>query len=487
MTAWLWPRRWREARSRRRSSYAMPPSRRLRTEWTPWAYALVCVPLILLLVEVLRGAVHETRVLGTQTLQSEVHHQHSQAMRRARGLEVLMEAHAGAEKPWAELQKESWLTNYWSRIQLAGSHQLYAAVVDETGNIVMHTDSARIGHRLPTGWYDRRVAEAGPNVVRTDDSALGNKPVYDITLPLEVAGQSLGEYHEGIDGRWLDADIGARKQSALNRWLVVLALMGVLDAAAVGGLVYVARRQSRLGRILRGEWRQRARELSQLGSGLAHEIRNPLHALRINLHTLRRAFGGRSPLGEDQLVATIDESNAAIDRLDGLMRDLLQFSDPSAGEVAQVDVVHEVRATLNLLGEELRREKIDVQSQMAGETLPVMFDPTRFRQLLLNLLTFAQHRAGKNGKIDVTVAPCRGGVEITVGDSGPPIPEEQHDRVFEPFQAPAETGSGLGLALVQVQVEEAGGCASWDGTTPSSSRCRLWLPLAKSGDKGGQE
>src|SRR5262245_40362126 len=114
MTAWPWPRPWREARSTRRSSHAMPPSRRLRSEWIPWAYALVCVPLIVLLVEVLRGAVHETRALGAQTLQSEVHHQQSQAMQRVRGLEVLIEAHAAGERPWVELHQESWLASYWS-------------------------------------------------------------------------------------------------------------------------------------------------------------------------------------------------------------------------------------------------------------------------------------------------------------------------------------------------------------------------------------
>jgi signal transduction histidine kinase len=226
--------------------------------------------------------------------------------------------------------------------------------------------------------------------------------------------------------------------------------------------------------------------MAQLGSGLAHEIRNPLHALRINLHTLRRAFGGRSSLPEDQLVATIEESDAAIDRLDGLMRDLLQFADPSAGEIAEIDVVQEVQATLGLLAEDLRRDQIQVRTHFPHETAPVAIDPVRLRQSLLNLLTFAQHRAGKSGAISVVVKRADGEVEITVGDSGPALPEDQRNRVFEPFQAPAETGSGLGLALVQVYVEEAGGRAKWDDDATANSRCRLWFPLALSRPKGDQ-
>ena len=88
---------------------------------------------------------------------------------------------------------------------------------------------------------------------------------------------------------------------------------------------FLARGQGRMWRVLRGQTRQRSRELSQIGSGLAHEIRNPLHALRINLHTLRRSFSSRNPLPEDQLIDTIEESASAIDRLDELMRDLVQY------------------------------------------------------------------------------------------------------------------------------------------------------------------
>jgi K+-sensing histidine kinase KdpD len=105
---------------------------------------------------------------------------------------------------------------------------------------------------------------------------------------------------------------------------------------------------------------------------------------------------------------------------------------------------------------------------------------------MLNLLTFAQHRAGKNGKIDVTVKHVDRGIEIAVADSGPKLTEEQRTRVFEPFQAPAETGSGLGLALIQVYVDEAGGRARWDEDDAAGSRCCLWLPRAEHRTKGGQ-
>jgi signal transduction histidine kinase len=283
----------------------------------------------------------------------------------------------------------------------------------------------------------------------------------------------------------MESKIAAEQRAVRRRWLWVLALMGAVDAAAVGALIYLARRQGRMWRRLRSENRDRTREIAQIGAGLAHEVRNPLHALRINLHTLRRAFGGRATLPQEQLVATVEESNAAIERLDALMRDFLQFSDPTEGDVEKVDVVHEVRATLNLQAENLRCDQIEVRTELTEQPTPISIDPIRLRQSLHNLLTFAQHRAGKNGKIDVSVAHKDGGVEIAIEDSGPGLPELQRARIFEPFQAPAETGSGLGLALVQVHVEEAGGQARF-GCNGSANGCRVWFPLATTANKGGE-
>lgn len=487
MTAWPWPRRWHRARSLRRASHSMRARNWISSAWTPWAYALICAPLVLLLIEFVRGAVHETQLVRANTLRGEMLQLQSQALRRATGLSVLMEAHTALDEPWKMIRDRSWFKDYWSEIKSDSAHQLYAAIVDDTGLIVMHTDPQRIGRRLERGWYERQVSEVGPNVVAIQKSTLSEeRPAFDVTVPLDVAGQWLGDYHEGLDARWLDSRVADLRWGVMTHWFLVLLLVLAVDAAAVGGLLYLARTQRRLWQTLRGGTRQRARELAQLGSGLAHEVRNPLHALRINLHTLKRAFSGRSSLPEDQLVATIQESNAAIDRLDAIMRDLLQFSDPTTGQATRVDVIHEVQATLGLLAENLRHEQIEVRTRLSSQSMPVAIDPARLRQAMLNLLTYAQHRAGKNGKIDVTVARVDRGIEIAVADSGPKLTEEQRARVFEPFQAPAETGSGLGLALIQVYVDEAGGRSSWDEDDATGSRCRLWLPLAEHRTKGGQ-
>jgi signal transduction histidine kinase len=329
-------------------------------------------------------------------------------------------------------------------------------------------------------WYDRRISEFGDDLTWSRRSQLAsNRAAYDAAIELRSARNPV-VLHAGLDAKWLDEKLATQQRSVVTHWAGVLALVAIVNSFVGWALLSIIHNHQRLQRLLTTQARKRARELAQIGAGLAHEIRNPLHALRINLHTLRRAMGGKSSLPPEQLVATIDESDDSIDRLDQLMRDMLMFSDPSPGQMAKVDLVHEVQATLRLLAEDFKRQQIAVRETLPASPAPISIDPTRLRQSLLNLLTFAQHRSGKSGTIEVAVATNGDGIELSVGDSGPAMAADQQKQMFEPFQATAETGSGLGLALVQTYVEEVGGKVSFDGSGAAKSRCLVWFPLAES-------
>jgi signal transduction histidine kinase len=468
-----------------RSVRFMPSREKSSPKWAVVAYTLACAPLILLLLICLWGAYRDVQAIRTAALHREVDKLRSQAVRRAGRLEVLVEVHEAGDREWEALRNEPWLRACWSALNVQNGEQVYSAVVDESGTIVLHTDAAQVGKQLGREWYEHRIPEAGSDTVRLEGGPLaGEASTFNVTVPLTVAGRWIGDYHEGLDATQFDQQVTVQQRAVLAQWLWVLALAAIVDAAAVWGLMHLARRQRGLLSSMRKGLRQRAREMTQLGSGLAHEIRNPLHALRINVHTLRRAFSGRSPLSEEQLGATVRDSDAAIDYLDGLMHDLLQFADPRAGQKVRLDLSREVQATLNLLTEDFRRDQIEVRTQFTSEPATVAVDPARLRQVILNVLTFAQHRAGKAGVIHVELALRGKRAEIAITDNGPALPDDQRARLFEPFQAPVETGSGLGLALVQAYVEEAGGGVACEPRAPAGNRLSLWLPLVDSAKKG---
>src|SRR4029078_6487680 len=166
------PRIWRRPRYEWRRGRTMRANTKPGREWPPLAYAIVPAPLVLLLVEVLRGAVHEVSVVREQTLRSELGQLQSRALQRAKGMEVLIEAHDATANPWSENRGEGWFMRYWSEIRPT-EHGLYCAIVDESGQIVAHNNSSTIGRRLESNWYEERVSESSPDVVWTGKSALG--------------------------------------------------------------------------------------------------------------------------------------------------------------------------------------------------------------------------------------------------------------------------------------------------------------------------
>lgn len=447
-------------------------------DWKAEPLVAIACALAILIAMSLWNAVGSVQRVRGEILRNEIGQLRDVAIRRVANIESHLVRVGSVEIAWNELPSEVWPET--SQAELA-PHQSYAAIVDPSGVIVMHTQSNRVGERLPHGWYEHRVPLAGKDVVRLSSGPLaGDAPAFDVSLPIHGAGEVAGELHLGLDANWFEQHARGRVGGALLMWSLGLGGILAVTAAAIVGLRVLYGQQKALTRAIVASAEEHSRELAQIGSGLAHEIRNPLHSIRINLHLLRRNLGGRAKLGESELAAMLQDCDRGIERLSELMSDLMQFVKPHRGQPAELDLGREVQATLNMMAEEWRRDEIDVRAKLMDEPARVAFEPARLRQLVLNLLTFAQHKAGRQGTVEVEVARHNGEVELTVADRGQALSEEEQARVFEPFQAPAETGSGLGLALVRVYAEEAGGGVVCRRHSPSGNQFRLTLPLVTS-------
>ena len=444
--------------------------------WYAALYVLVCLPMLLLPINCVRDAYFDVQMIHHAALRTEISRLRSQAARRASQLEVVMGWQEGGPE-FGTLRENQRLQAEWKKLGSPSGHDLYAAVVDPMGTIVLHSDASLIGGQLGRGWYANTVPEAGNDVVRTDGGALSqSKSAFDVRVPLIVDGRDVGDYHEGLDADWFDRHTATLQRDALRSWLWVFVLVMAVDLAGALALYRIAMGQRKLAANAQHSEHERATQLGHIASGLAHEIRNPLHALRLNLHALGKVVSGRTQLSQDELLATIQESDAEIYELEGLLRDLIRFASPDASQKVEVNVVNEVQATLNLLQEDMRQKDIEVHSHWPERSVVVWFDPTRLRQMLVNLLTFAQNNAGCKGRIDVHVNRSGSHAEVIVADNGPAMSQSQVDRIFEPFAAPRGTGSGLGLALVETFAKEAGGSASCELNGSRGNRFRVLLP-----------
>jgi signal transduction histidine kinase len=447
------------------------------TRRTILLYALVCLPAFLLLGICLRGAYSEVRLVRTAVLSTETSRLRSQATRRASQLETVLEFHPGS-LDWESLRGDPSLQNYWEKVSRLDENHLYASLVDRSGKIVMHTDSSLVGTELGRRWYDYAIPEAGSDIVHLSRSALARQqPAFDIRIPLSVRGRPLADYHQGIDAEWFEGEVASMQSDVLEQWTWVIVLAVAVDAAALAALGWLAKSHIRLQQWVRRSGRERAAHLSQIGSGLAHEIRNPLHSLRINLYTLKRVLtSGREP-DPDDLNASLQESNNAIDDLERLMRDLLRFTDSDGGQRTEVNLAGELQATVNLMQGEMQQKQIRLRVDCPNDPVPVEIDPSRLRQLLQNLLTFAQNNSGASGEVKVALKRLGNQAEIRIRDSGPKLSDNDRSRLFEPFEARQQTGTGLGLALVKAFAEEAGGDVVCNGQVSSGNEFRLKLPI----------
>ena len=190
---------------------------------------------------------------------------------------------------------------------------------------------------------------------------------------------------------------------------------------------------------------ERLRAFREVARRVAHEIKNPLTAMRIAVDQLRRSGGtadGRSSVA-------VDVMESETERLERLAKEFSEFGRLPEGPRSEVDLVD----LLMDLGKTAVPPAVDVRVRANGGSCRLLghYDP--LRRAFANLLRNAAEAMGGRGAIDVSVTAEGAGLLVTIADHGPGIPDELRQRVFEPYFTTKQDGTGLGLALVRQTIE----------------------------------
>src|SRR4029077_19481510 len=195
--------------------------------------------------------------------------------------------------------------------------------------------------------------------------------------------------------------------------------------------------------------KQRAERLSSFGalaSGVAHEIKNPLVAIRTFAELLPERFSDID-FREDFSKVVVRE----IDRIDNLVARLRGIATAPQQQLGSVDVRHPLSETLKLLRGQLEQTRTTVRNASEDTALFVTIDDAQLKQLFLNLFQNAIEAMGHDGEIciDISRKESAGAtvVVIEISDTGPGISDSARNHIFEPFCTTKPTGSGLGLAI----------------------------------------
>ena len=226
---------------------------------------------------------------------------------------------------------------------------------------------------------------------------------------------------------------------------------------------------------------ERSRQLAAIGefaAELAHEIRNPLTALKLNLQRMERMLARDGAPAEAERPLQIALSEVA--RLDRVVSGTLRLGRPDVDAVARrrIAVRELVEAAVAPLREQLEAQRIELVLMCPDASVDA--DAEHMTGALLNVLLNAVEAMPGGGTLRVTAKVDDGGgsVEICVADTGGGIPEAALDRLFRPFSTTKPDGTGLGLALAHRTIEAHGGTLELEQTGPEGTAFRIRLPLA---------
>ena len=229
------------------------------------------------------------------------------------------------------------------------------------------------------------------------------------------------------------------------------------------------------------ERQEKLASLGMLAAGVAHEIRNPLTAIKAWLYLQQKHLKPGTPEFSDA-----EHIGDEINRLERIVKDFLQFARPSEPQLVIVSAGQPLSEVQTLLAPELEKKAIKlVLAEVAA--VQIRIDPQQIKQVLINLINNAAESIGENGCITLSarqdekrLEECQTDVVILeVADTGKGIPPEAEKRLFDPFFTTKDFGTGLGLPIAARIVEKHHGALQYQTQADCGTTFGIILPLHK--------
>jgi signal transduction histidine kinase len=216
-----------------------------------------------------------------------------------------------------------------------------------------------------------------------------------------------------------------------------------------------------------------------LAAGLAHEIKNPLSTISLNLQLLLEDWGDEaaSPR-ERRTVKRVQTLERETSRLVGLLEDFLRYARTLQITPQTCQVNDLIQELLDFIAPKAAQLGIQVRSFLAPGLPTLQADPKLLKQALLNLVLNAEEAMPAGGELIVRTASDPEAVQIDVTDTGAGIPDHQLAKIFNLYFSTKETGSGLGLCTTRRIVELHGGSIAVESEVGKGTHFTVRLPLA---------
>jgi signal transduction histidine kinase len=218
-------------------------------------------------------------------------------------------------------------------------------------------------------------------------------------------------------------------------------------------------------------------EIARLAGGLAHEIKNPLSTIRLNMELLAEDLEeAESPAGR-RAIKRVDVVRRECQRLQSLLDDFLSFAKVRRLQLEPTDLNHQIDDVLEFFAPEAVDSGIEVVRYLDPELPRVMLDREAFRQALLNLIINAKQAMPDGGQLVVRTAAQGDTVAIYLIDTGCGMDEQTMSRMFEAFYSTKPSGSGLGLPTTEKIIGAHRGQISVQSEVGHGTQFTIELPV----------
>ena len=281
----------------------------------------------------------------------------------------------------------------------------------------------------------------------------------------------------------IDRRVAQLRGELVRQTAIIGALTAVLVGPALALISILIRRADRLE--AQAADAERLAYVGTLAAGLAHEIRNPLNSLNLNMQMLEEDLPHDT--GGDTSRRLLAITRAEIGRLERLVSEFLRYARPRPLQLAETPAIDLLIAVRDLLAAEIARVHASVRLVDESYEASVRVDAEQIQQLLLNLLQNALGSTEGTGRApELTLFARREGerVEIEVRDNGRGIAPGDRQRIFDAFYSTRKGGTGLGLAIALRIARAHGGELAVDSDLDLGSKFVLSLPLAQPAGEG---
>jgi signal transduction histidine kinase len=362
--------------------------------------------------------------------------------------------------------KDFWLQSKEKIFVSAGEHERYQQLEQAYGQFLVRVDVLlKRTDITQTGWeaFDARRQE-----IRAESQPL-------FTLCNEVVDAEHKEFNAFVENS--DHTLISLQRALLLSLLLLFASAFALAVIVYRGMIAPLRAELTESRAVI-ERQEKLAALGALGAGVAHEIRNPLQAIKFRLFSLRKSFP--SGLAESEDARVIEEE---IDRLDRIVRDFLQFARPSEPELVHIPAERILQQVHDLLISQLEKASVRLKLEIV-EPVWVDADPRQMEQVLINLVQNSADSIGSNGVITLQLRRATAKIEgvhfpvavLSVSDTGKGIPIEVQKRLFDPFFTTKDDGTGLGLAIAARIIQKHGGLLRYKTEINRGTTFEILLP-----------